>query len=85
MTITFGSISVIEIPPSIVKSSTPKFNYRKGDYSSMNNYFETIDWLEIMSFDSIQNNWDIFKQLVSDATIQYIPTSVSRPNKSPPW
>jgi len=37
-----------------------------------------------MSFDSIQDNWDIFKQIVSDATIQYVPTSVSRPNKSPP-
>jgi len=51
----------------------------------MNNYFETIDWPQIMSIDGVQANWDIFKQLVSDAIIQYVPTSVSKPNKSPPW
>ena len=34
----------------------------------MNNYFETINWSKIMSYDSIQDNWDIFKQLVSDAS-----------------
>ena len=51
----------------------------------MNNYFETIDWPQIMSCDGVQANWDIFKQLVSDAIIQYVPTSVSKPNKSPPW
>ena len=43
----------------------------------MNNYFETIDWPQIMSCDGIQDNWDIFKQLVSDAIIQYVPTSVN--------
>ena len=36
----------------------------------MNNYFETIDWSQIVSCDSIQDNWDVFKQLVSDAIIQ---------------
>jgi len=48
-------------------------------------YLGTINWLEMMSSDSIQDNWDNFKHLLRDAISHYVPTSVPKLNKSPPW
>jgi len=62
------------------KHSIPKFNYRKGNYNAMNDHFMRITWAEILDSDSIQVNWDIFKELVLDATSKYVPTTISRPN-----
>ena len=60
------------------------FNYRKGDHKGMNEYFMGIDWRDHMCSDSIED-WEAFKQLVNDVTIQFVPTSTPKASKSPPW
>jgi len=44
--------------PSPLKPNTPMFNYRKGDYQAMNDYFKEISWAEHLCSDSIEVNWD---------------------------
>ena len=61
------------------------FNYRKGDYQGMNEYFMGIDWADRMCSDSIDDNWEVFKQLVNVAAVQFVPTSTPKASKSPPW
>ncbi|XP_065891034.1 uncharacterized protein [Dysidea avara] len=51
----------------------------------MNEYFMGIDWADRMCSDSIDDNWEVFKQLVNDAAIQFVPTSTPKASKSPPW
>ena len=58
--------------------SVPKYNYRKGDYVSMNDYFCGINWVEVLSSSDIQNNWDMFKQIIHGAVASFVPTSVPR-------
>ena len=48
---------------SLSKPIVPTFNYRKGDYQGMNEYFMGINWTDRMCSDSIEDNWEVFKQL----------------------
>ena len=61
------------------------FNYRKGDYQIMNEYFMGIDWADRMCSDSTDDNWEVFKQLVNDAAVQFVPTSTPKASKFPSW
>ena len=38
-----------------------------------------------MYSDSIEDNWEVFKQLMNDAAVQFVPTSTPKASKSPPW
>ena len=58
------------------------FNYRKGDYQAMNDFFKETNWTHILCNDRIEANLDVFKQLVNDAIVRFVPTSTP---KSPPW
>ena len=61
------------------------FNYRKGDYQAMNDYFAEINWAELSCSDSIEVNWDLFKQKMEDAMVQFVPTSIFKSKTHPPW
>ena len=50
----------------------------------MNEYLLGIDWADRMCSDNIDDNWEVFKQLVNDATVQFVPTSAPKASKSPP-
>jgi len=43
------------------------FNFRKGDYQAMNDYFNGFNWAELLCSESIKVNWDLFKQQMKDA------------------
>ena len=45
----------------------------------------TLGASNIMNSDSIQKNWDVFKQLVQKAVTQFVPTTTFKPKNSPPW
>ena len=45
-------------PPARV--STPMFNYRRGDYQAMNDYFSGINWAQILNHNNIEANWNLF-------------------------
>ena len=70
------------------KVSSPKknvamYNYRKGDYEAMNDYLGSINWCEILS-GNVHNDWQVFKAIVQEAMVKYIPTSIPKKNKTTP-
>ena len=61
------------------------YNYRKGNYEAMNDYFGSINWSEVLS-GNVHDEWHVFKVTVQDAIAKYIPTSIPKNNKpTPPW
>lgn len=61
--------------------NVPKYNYRKGDYVSMNDNFSGVNWLEVLSSLHIQNHWDMFMQIIHGAVSSFIPTFVTKLQK----
>jgi len=69
-------------PPSRI--STPMFNYKRGDYQAMNDYFSGINWAQILNHNNIEANWNLFCELVTEAINHFVPTTTPKTNSSPP-
>ena len=50
-----------------------KFNYCKGDYTSMNDILAEKDWHTLLSSSSVEENWSTFKNLLTNLTDEFIP------------
>jgi len=73
--------------PSPLKPNTLMFNYRKDDYQAMNDYFKEINWAEFLCSDSIEVNWDLFKQKMQDGMHGPICSHfyIFKSKTHPPW
>ena len=70
---------VCYIDPQIPTHNNQTYDYFRGDYVALNDYFSTIDWNLLFNGNSISLNWNIFKQKI-------IPMSTVFHQKStPPW
>ena len=70
--------------PSSIKSVS-MYNYRKGNFEAMNDYFGSINWSEVL-LGNVHDDWHVLKVTVQDAIAKYIPTSIPKNNKpTPPW
>ena len=49
--------------------------YYKGDYISMRNYFNSIDWVTLLCEENTQNSWDIFYDHFKFALNEFIPVT----------
>jgi len=65
----------------------PKPNFIKGDYLSLNAELNEVNWDTILCHDSIDVNWNLFKNIVLNASTEYIPKVIKKPinNKQPWW
>ena len=62
------------------------YDYFKGDYVALNNYFSSIDWDLLFDGNSISLNSNIFKEKIFERCQKFIPMpSVSDQKSSPPW
>ena len=59
---------------------TKSYNYYKGDYDSLNNYLNEIDWYAKFNGHDINHNYNTFVQVILSSLDTYIPT-VKRKNK----
>ena len=50
-----------------------KFDYCKGDYTSMNKILSGKDWHTLLSSSNIDENWATFKNLLSNLADRFIP------------
>ena len=50
-----------------------KFDYRKGDYASMNEILSGKDWHTLLGSSCIEDNWSAFKILLSNLADRFIP------------
>ena len=49
------------------------YDYFRGDYVVLNDYFVTIDWDLLFDGNSISLNWNTFKEKVCEGCQKYIP------------
>ena len=62
------------------------YDYFRGDYVALNDYFSTIDWDLLFDGNSISLNWNVFKEKIFEGCQKFIPmSSVSYQKSSPPW
>ena len=62
------------------------YNYWKGNYLSMCEEFNEIDWELLFSSDNIELNWSLFKEKVTSAMDKHIPKVTKKvPSNKPPW
>lgn len=62
-------------------------DYRNADFVSINNELDTFltDYISRFHTRTVEENWSLFKQKVSDLTDQYIPLKRIRSNSQAPW
>ena len=71
---------------SLEATSTNKCIYAKDDYNSMINFLNRVDWDDLFSNTNIETNWHHFKNLLTTAIEQFVPTVPMSSQKSkPPW
>lgn len=58
--------------------------YYKGDYETINQKIEEIDWDDKFYLKTVQECWEIFKEMVHDLKIRYIPMSEPK-DYNEPW
>ena len=56
-----------------MNKSVKIYNYFKGNYVAMNNYFDDIDWNPIFEDNNINENYNIFVDYISSAVENFIP------------
>ena len=67
-------------------SSKDRLNFWKGDYCSMNNAFDEINWTERLSSNDVNENWLAFKSIVKSMSEKFIPVKMKRKfNPKPRW
>ena len=50
-----------------------KFNYCKGDYTSINEIMSGKDWDTLASSSNIEENWSTFKNILTNLADKFIP------------
>ena len=65
-----------------------QLNYWKGDYSSINEAFQSVNWFTLLSSPDIETNWMEFKKKVNAIAEKYVPIKKSINNSQlhkPKW
>jgi len=78
-----------DINISVTESSARRrvLDYAKGDYISMRNELQTVDWNSILESLPVVECWKTFREIIDSVETKYIPTkSVSgSKTKKPVW
>ena len=61
------------------------YDYFRGDYVALNDYFSTIDWDLLFDGNSISQNWNVFKEKIFEGCQKFILMSSVSHQKSSPW
>ena len=65
------------ISPQTANISVKGHNFKQADYISINNYFSTIDWANILVHKSINDNYQIIRAHYEIACLKFIPMKSS--------
>ncbi|RMZ95631.1 RNA-directed DNA polymerase from mobile element jockey-like, partial [Brachionus plicatilis] len=63
----------------------PRYVYHKADFELLNDFFNSINWLEDLKTLSIQSSYDKFIQVYSEACARFVPVKRTKRDKKPPW
>lgn len=82
------SVNILDLNcKSFKEKITKRLNFHKADYDAINNYFTNIDWLKVLSHDSIDVSVSKFYDKLSECCNLFVPLSKSTTARShyPAW
>ena len=76
------------VPLNLDKSKTfspLKFNFEKGNFQDILSYLNTFNWDLMFSNTNLEDDLDIFYNIIYTRFCEFIPTMRSSKNRYPPW
>ena len=74
------------VDPQMPTHNNQTYDYFRGDYIGLNNYFSTTDWDLLFDGNIIRLNWNVLKEKIFEGCQKCIPmSSVFHKKSSSPW
>jgi len=72
---------------SPLSEETPcRYNYWKGNYLAIREELDNTDWDNLLLHDSIETNWNLFKNLILSLPDKFVPKATKKVvTNKPPW
>ena len=74
-------ISSVDIETNV----KPVLDYRKGNYEGMRTFLRNTDWINKFKNNSVNENWEMFKNTLHKAVENYIPKKIVKKLNRPKW
>ena len=84
----FSITFIVNLKVSIHRRKLKKslrYNYKKAKWCAMNRFLHNIDWHNHIDYNDIFTCWNNFKNILSCACDQYIPTITVKDDRNLPW
>ena len=81
------SVNINFFQPPVVKQKRKVYLYSKGDYVSIQEKVNNMDWNTLLSSNNIEDNWSTFKIIYNNLVDKHIPFKCLVPGKhyKVPW
>lgn len=70
---------------SVSTDNCNHFNFKKADFMSLNNYFNSINWEHVLFDKTLEQMYTIFKTLLFEGVQQFVPIARKRSSFKSPW
>lgn len=77
-------IPVVDHYVTLCNQDSWRYNFRKGDYAQINNYFENINWNLAFS-ENVNDSLSLFYDIITVALEMYVPKYKIHNDKFPSW
>ena len=67
------SVNINFFQPPVVKQKRKVYLYSKGDYVSIQEKVNNMDWNTLLSSNNIEDNWSTFKMIYNNLVEKHIP------------
>ena len=67
------------------QSCSISYDYKNGDYTSMRNYLEELDWVNLFKGKSTYEMWSLFKYVLDYCVKEFVPIKKRLNNNKPKW
>ena len=80
-------LSIVDNAPcKFIDSKTDAYyNFKKANYTEMNNFLDNIDWDDLLSTCDVNSAADVFSHVLLYAIDQFVPKKCRKPPVTPEW
>ena len=67
------------------KDNKTLYNFNKADYTAMQSFLTTYDWVNLFDKLDVESMWLFFCNVLNDAVKKYVPVNLRKTNCMPKW
>jgi hypothetical protein len=75
----------LDLEPGPAEKSRRKFNWSKANIEEMKSDLSTVNWIEILTEESVEAAWNIFKDKLNETVERNVAKIGSRTRLKNPW